>query len=200
MPQHRETASSVSVSELLGKCTAARSTRRRAELRTSDRVKLAATAAMAAGLVGTGAQLAHATVLPSDEHTADSADDITLKSAAVPTPAVDQSAKAHLPIVPEVASAPPQAAVVASATTPALLRQPDAARSAQQDPAPFGLKNLPPEVAGPLAQAEHVIKVLQLVTPGQQADPANAGADSTGGGAVLPGAPVLQTTSWGAEK
>ncbi len=155
---------------------------------------------MAAGLVSTGAQLAHATVLPSDEHTADSADDITLKSAAIPAPTADQPAKAHLPIVPAVASSSPHAAPVASTTTPALLSQPDPVRSAQQDPAPFGLRNLPPAAIGPLAQAEHVIKVLQLVTPGQPTGPANTGTSSRDGGNALPAAHVLQATSWGAEK
>lgn len=54
----------------------------------------------------------------------------------------------------------PQASEIADAAT-------DLTADPAAEPSPFGLQNLPPEVAGPLAQAEQVIKNLQ-----QQAVPA----------------------------
>ena len=97
MPQHRETSSSISVRDLLGDGIAGRSTRHRAEPRTGDRVKLAATAAVATGaLVGTAAQLAQAApLLPMPGgHASNSADTIELKSAAGPDETVKQAAPA----------------------------------------------------------------------------------------------------------
>lgn len=143
MPQHRETSSSISVRDLLGDGIAGRSTRHRAEPRTGDRVKLAATAAVATGaLVGTAAQLAQAApLLPMPGgHASNSADTIELKSAAGPDETVKQAAPA--------ARVPLEKATAAPVAAPA-------------DPAPFGLRNLPPNVADPLAHAEQVIKGLQ---------------------------------------
>ncbi|MFF3566823.1 M23 family metallopeptidase [Nocardia jiangxiensis] len=124
-----------------------RSARHRAEPR-HDRMRLAAGTAVATGaLIGVTAQFAQAAPLPG-AHTANSADTIALKPAvaqAAPT------AEAHTG-VPLEAAAPAPAAAPVAAPAPAA--------------APFGLQNLPPEVAGPLSQAEQVIKNLQ-----QQAAP-----------------------------
>lgn len=162
MPQHRETASSISVGDLLRECAAGRSTRHRAEPRTSDRVKLAASAAVAAGtLVGAAAQLAHAAPVTPDDHKVNSADDIVLKSAAPAAETLEQAAPARrVPL--EYVATTPQPTPVATPT------------------APFGLRNLPPDVAGPLAHAEQVIKGLRLPAPYL----ANKGV-------------VLQARSWG---
>jgi hypothetical protein len=168
LPQHRETSSSVSVRDLLAAGGAGRSTRHRAEPRTADRVKLAATAAVATGaLVGGAAQLAQAAPLlpPLGGHTANSADNITLQSAGDPAETFEQAAPARVPL--EKSTATPVATPVA----------------APANPTPFGLRNLPPEVAGPLSQAEQVIKSLQ-----QQAAPVAAPASR---------GVVLQAQPWG---
>lgn len=163
MPQHRETSSSVSVRDLLGDGVAGRSTRHRAEPR-HDRIRLAAGTAVAAGaLIGASAQLAQAAPLPG-AHTADSADTIALEPAIAPAAQVTP-APAGLPL--EAATPAPQAAPIATPADPT---------------APFGLKNLPAEVAGPLAHAEQVIRNLQL----------QAAPDSATGTGV-----VLQTRTWG---
>ncbi|MCX4093180.1 M23 family metallopeptidase [Nocardia sp. alder85J] len=100
---------------------------------------MAASAAMAAGALITTAQLAQAA--PLSGYDADTVE-----------PAASQPAEP----VAQVAQAAPQAAEIAEAAT-----------DVTTDAAPFGLQNLPPEVAGPLSQAEQVIKSLQ-----QQATPA----------------------------
>ncbi|WP_067895373.1 M23 family metallopeptidase [Nocardia vaccinii] len=151
MPQHRETSSSVSVRDLLGDGVASRSTRHRAEPR-HDRMRLAAGTAVATGaLIGVTAQFAQAAPLPG-VHTANSADTIALKPAVAPAAEATETPAR----VPLEAAAPTPAAAPVAAPAPA----PAAAL------APFGLQNLPPEVAGPLSQAEQVIKNLQ-----QQAAP-----------------------------
>ncbi|MGF6887138.1 murein DD-endopeptidase MepM/ murein hydrolase activator NlpD [Nocardia sp. GAS34] len=150
MPQHRETSSSISVRDLLGDGIAGRSTRHRAEPRAGDRMRLAATAAVATGaLVGTAAQLAHAAPLLPASGGSNNADTIALKTASGPAETAAQAAPARVPL--EKSTAAPAAAPV----------------DALADPAPFGLRNLPPDVAGPLSHAEQVIKGLQ-----QQAAPA----------------------------
>ena len=168
MPQHRETSSSVSVQDLLGDSSAgdgaaAGRTRHRAQPRTADRVKLAASAAVATGaLIGTATQLAHAApLLPGGNNNAP--EPVALKSAATPAhEAEPESAPAPAPVQ---TSAPQQA-------------QPIAAPA----PAPFGLQNLPPEVAGPLGQAEQVLKgIQQQLSPGQAVRPV-AGVVSSGFG------------------
>ncbi|NNH71774.1 M23 family metallopeptidase [Nocardia uniformis] len=119
-----------------------RVSRHRAEPSTADRVKVAASAAVAAGaLIGSAAQLvptlANAAPVPAnnDKHTADAAtavDEAVKQATAIAAPA------------PVEASAPvAEAAEVAG------------------QPAPFGLTNLPPEISGPLAQAEQTLKSLQ---------------------------------------
>src|SRR6266567_491482 len=99
MPQHRETSSSISVRDLLGDGIAGRSTRHRAEPRTGDRVRLAATAAVATGaLVGTAAQLAQAAPLLPGGHASNNADTIAMKSAAGPAETAEQAAPARVPL------------------------------------------------------------------------------------------------------
>ena len=118
-------------------------------------MRLAAGTAVATGaLIGVTAQFAQAAPLPG-VHTANSADTIALKPAVAPVAEATEATEAPAR-VPLEAAAPTPAAAPVAATAPA----PAAA------PAPFGLQNLPPEVAGPLAQAEQVIKNLQ-----QQAAP-----------------------------
>jgi murein DD-endopeptidase MepM/ murein hydrolase activator NlpD len=115
-------------------------------------MRLAATAAVATGaLVGTAAQLAHAAPLQPapGERTSNNTDTITLKTAFGPAETAEQAAPARLPL--EKSTATPAAAPI----------------DAPAAPAPFGLRNLPPNVAGPLSHAEQVIKGLQ-----QQAAPA----------------------------
>ncbi len=101
-------------------------------------MRMAAGAAVAAGaLIGTAAQIAQAAPLSGYD-----------------TDTVEPAAAAAAPQAAEIAA--PQASEIADATT-----------DVATETSPFGLQNLPPEVAGPLAQAEQVIKNLQ-----QQAVPA----------------------------
>ncbi|QIS08856.1 M23 family metallopeptidase [Nocardia arthritidis] len=137
---------------LVGEGVSVRPKRHRAEPATSDRVKVAAGVAVATGaLIGTATQLlpavASATpMLPGSHHHGDQSGSIKLQTKTEPVAETTQVATpvADAAPAPE-APAPAPAAPVA---------------------APFGLQNLPPEVAGPLAQAEQVIKGLQQqVTP-----------------------------------
>ncbi|WP_238845846.1 M23 family metallopeptidase [Nocardia terpenica] len=135
--------------DLLGEGVAGRATRHRAQPCTGDRVRLAASAAVATGaLIGTAAQIANAAPLLPLGHGDNGPDTAQLRPVAVEKNEAEQPAPA--PAAPAENPAPaPQAAPIAASA-----------------PAPFGLQNLPPEVAGPLAQAEQVIKGLQ-----QQATP-----------------------------
>ncbi|AHH15619.1 M23 peptidase family protein [Nocardia nova SH22a] len=166
MPQHRETSSSVSVQDLLGGLSdggGTARTRHRAQPRTADRMKLAASAAVATGaLIGTATQLAHAApLLPGGNNNAP--DPVALKPAVQPEQETQQAA--------EPAPAP--------AETPAA---PQAQPVAAPAPAPFGLQNLPPEVAGPLSHAEEVLKgIQQQLAPAQAVRPV-AGVVSSGFG------------------
>ncbi|WP_280369608.1 M23 family metallopeptidase [Nocardia wallacei] len=125
---------------------AARPNRHRAEPRTGDRMKLAASAAVAAGaIVGTAAQLANAAPLLPIGHESSNGDAIALDSVDEPAAEAKQAVAAPEPVAAPAPEPEAQAVPVA----------------APIQPAPFGLQNLPPEVAGPLAQAEQVIKGLQ---------------------------------------
>ncbi|QLY31765.1 M23 family metallopeptidase [Nocardia huaxiensis] len=163
--------------DLLGDCgagragTATRSTRHRAESTTTDRVKVAAGTAVAAGaLIGAVTQLvpaiAHASPLaPSheDQQTAD--EPVLLKNAAQKFKGGvgDIAATEVTQDAPPVAAAAPVADVAA--------------------PAPFGLTNLPPELSTPLVQAENALKQLQQTIAPQQAVRPVAGVISSGYGA-----------------
>ncbi|MTE11441.1 M23 family metallopeptidase [Nocardia aurantiaca] len=120
--------------------------RHRAEPSAAERVKTAAGAAVAAGaLIGTASQLVPALayaapLLPThDEKPATIGEDV----APVEQTALElKQAKQDVAPAAEIPQAQPVAA-----TTP--------------DPAPFGLQNLPPEISGPLSQAEQTLKTLQ---------------------------------------
>lgn len=157
--------------DLIGEGVTGRPTRHRAETSAVERVKNAAGVAVAAGaLIGTASQVAPALayaapLLPShDEKT--STDPIAFKSVAE-TPVAEQIAAALQPVVQEAPAPEPVA---------------QAAPIAQPVAAPFGIGNLPPEIAGPLAQAEEVLKGLtQQVVPAPAVRPV-AGAVSSGFG------------------
>ncbi|MEU1430622.1 M23 family metallopeptidase [Nocardia sp. NPDC005746] len=119
--------------------------RHRAEPAATDKIKTAASFAVAAGaLIGTGSQLvpalAHAApLLPThDEKAATVAEDVAPVAA---TTDLKQAKDVAAPI----AEPAPEAPVAAPAP----------------NPAPFGLQNLPPEISAPLAQAEQTLKSLQ---------------------------------------
>ena len=154
----------MSVQDLLGNTGAAGRTSHRAQPRTADRVKLAASAAVATGaLIGTATQMAHAAPLLPGGH-ADDPDTVTLKAASVPEPQAEQAAPAPEPDAAETPAAPQAQPIAAPA------------------PAPFGLQNLPPEVSGPLSQAEDVLKnIQQQLAPAQAVRPV-AGVVSSGFG------------------
>ncbi|MET9488538.1 M23 family metallopeptidase [Nocardia sp. NPDC006630] len=173
MSHHRETANSVSVLDLLDdsgihRIGSVARKRHRAEPSTVDRVKVAAGAAVAASaLIGTATQmvpaLAHAApVAPNHENkpAAQDADAAVLRDAA---PAVKQAAE-----------------VAATVAAPAPAGDAPVAAPA---PAPFGLQNLPPEIANPLAQAEATLKDLQQKMAPAAAVRPTAGVISSGFGA-----------------
>ncbi|UGT59904.1 M23 family metallopeptidase [Nocardia asteroides] len=162
--------------DLIGAAETGRPTRHRAEISTVDRVKNAAGVAVAAGaLIGTAGQIAPALayaapLLPTHDDNA-SAEPIAFKSIAE-APLAEQLAAAVQPVA-QPAPAPQPVA--------------QAAPVAQPVAAPFGINNLPPELAAPLAQVEDMLKgVTQQVAPAQAVRPV-AGAVSSGFG-----------TRWGA--
>ncbi|WP_084510217.1 M23 family metallopeptidase [Nocardia lijiangensis] len=164
MSQHRVGPSSITVKSLIGDGVAERPTRHRAESSQIERVRAAAGAAVAAGaLIGAAAQvapaIANASPLAPSRDADQAADEITFKGTAeIETVAAKQA----LAPIAEAAPAPaPVAAPVA---------------------APFGFGNLPPEIAGPLAQVEDILKgVHQQVAPAPAVRPV-AGAISSGYG------------------
>ncbi|MEV6216201.1 M23 family metallopeptidase [Nocardia sp. NPDC051833] len=170
MSQHRMGPESISVKALLGDGGAGRPSRHRAEPSRSDRMRVAASAAVAAGaIVGTAASIAPtiayaAPLLPTHN------DDV--EESVVPDSA-RQAADVNFVAAKQVtapAEAPGQVDAVAA---------PIAAPVA----APFGIGNLPPEIAGPLAQVEDIIQGIQhQVAPPQAARPV-AGPISSGFGA-----------------
>lgn len=161
---------------LIGDEVRVRPTRHRAGVSAAERVKAAAGAAVAAGaLVGTAAQvaptIAYASPLLPDSQDADEVIEAEPVSAAE-IQAVEERVAAARNV--EAAPAPaPQAPVTAVAAE--IAERP-------ANPAPFGLQNLPPEVAAPLAQAEQTInQVQQQLAPTAAVRPV-AGAISSGYG------------------
>ncbi|AFT98776.1 M23 family metallopeptidase [Nocardia brasiliensis] len=154
---------------LIGDDISGRPTRHRAESTAADRVKVAAGVAVAAGaLIGTVSQVAPAVASPllPGAHDGDEADaPIVVKGTGI------------LPIAQAKAAAPAPEAPAPEVPVASQVAAPIAA-------APFGLQNLPPEVAGPLAQAEQILKgVQQQVAPAPQvAVRPVAGAISSGFG------------------
>ncbi|WP_435590564.1 M23 family metallopeptidase [Nocardia sp. bgisy118] len=151
----------------MGDGVAGRPTRHRAESSQAERVRAAAGAAVAAGaLIGGVAQIApaiaNASPLAPSRDADHNADEITFRGTAD---------------IQNVAAAKQVAAPVAEAA-PA----PQAAPVAAPVAAPFGFNNLPPEIAGPLAQVEDILKgVHQQVAPAPAVRPV-AGAISSGYG------------------
>ncbi|WP_040739078.1 M23 family metallopeptidase [Nocardia tenerifensis] len=151
---------------LIGDEISGRPTRHRAESTATERVKVAAGVAVAAGaLIGTVSQIAPAVaspLLPGAHDGDEAAAPMTFRGTGILPVA---QAKAVTP----VAEAPaPQAPVAAEIAAPVA--------------APFGLQNLPPEIAGPLAQAEQILKGVQ-----QQVAPAPSGAVRPVGGEISSG-------------
>ncbi|MEV0295977.1 peptidoglycan DD-metalloendopeptidase family protein [Nocardia sp. NPDC050710] len=150
--------------DLIGDGVSGRPTRHRAESTSAERVKMAAGVAVAAGaLIGTVTQVAPAIAAPLVDHDAEesnqAAEPITFKGTAFST----TQAKFASP----VAQAAPE---------------PVATQVAAPVAAPFGFNNLPPEIAGPLAQVEDILKgVQQQVAPAPAVRPV-AGAISSGYG------------------
>ncbi|WP_431953376.1 M23 family metallopeptidase [Nocardia lijiangensis] len=166
MSQHRVGPSSITVKSLIGDGVAGRPTRHRAESSQVERVRAAASAAVAAGaLIGVAAQvapaIANASPLAPSRDADQAADEITFKGTAeIETVAAKQA----LAPIAEAAPAPEAAPVAAPGA------------------APFGFGNLPPEIAGPLAQVEDILKgVHQQVAPAPAVRPV-AGAISSGYG------------------
>ncbi|MGA6207270.1 M23 family metallopeptidase [Nocardia testacea] len=161
---------------LVGDDVQVRPRRHRAAATATEKVRAAAGAAVAAGaLIGTASQIAPAIayatpLLPGG------GDDEAVKAEPV-TPAADAS--------PAAAERMAQAAPVAETQAAPVQAAPIAAPAPVA--APFGLQNLPPEVAAPLTQAEQTLKQLH-----QQLAPAAA---------VRPVAGVVSSTygsRWGA--
>lgn len=135
---------------LVGGNVSVRPKRHRAEPAAAERLKTAAGVAVAAGaLIGTATQLVPAIangapLLPGTQHSDETTSQIKLKNSDAPLAAARQAVAAPVaevaPEAPPVETAAPIAAPIA---------------------APFGIPNLPPEIAGPLAQAEQVIKGMQ---------------------------------------
>ncbi|WP_378737028.1 M23 family metallopeptidase [Nocardia brasiliensis] len=154
---------------LIGDDISGRPTRHRAESTATERVKVAAGVAVATGaLIGTVSQIAPAVASPllPGAHDGDEAEGpMTFRGTGI------------LPVAQTKIATPAPEAPAAEA--------PVATQVAAPVAAPFGLPNLPPEIAGPLAQAEQILKgVQQQVAPA----PANvavrpvAGAVSSGFG------------------
>ncbi|UGT39786.1 M23 family metallopeptidase [Nocardia yamanashiensis] len=159
--------------DLLGDSGAGRAGRRRhrAEPTTVDRVKVVAGVAVAAGaIIGTGAQLvpalAHAApLLPGHDEKSIGEDVAQADSATELRQARSATVEAAAPVADNAPVA--QAAAIADAGAAA----------------PFGLQNLPPEIANPLAQAEATLKSLQQQFSPQAAVRPVAGVISSGYGA-----------------
>lgn len=151
---------------LIGDGVAGRPTRHRAEPSSSGRVRVAAGVAVAA-FIGTAAQVAPAIAAPllPGAHDGD-------EEAAAP---MTFKGTAELPVEEAKAATPVAEAAQAVAT-------PVAAPIADPVANPFGISNLPPEIAGPLAQVEQVLKgAQQQLAPASAVRPV-AGAISSGFG------------------
>lgn len=153
MPHHRVGPSSITVLSLLDENgvehrAPGRSTRHRIESTAAERVKSAAGAAVAAGaLIGTAAQVANASPLLPGTQDADEAVEAQSVALAAPAPVEEAEAQAAAPA--------PDAAAIPVSEEIALPPEPEPVA------APFGLQNLPPEVSGPLGQAEQALKEAQ---------------------------------------
>ncbi|MFI9506215.1 M23 family metallopeptidase [Nocardia sp. NPDC052566] len=154
---------------LVGAGVTVRPKRHRAESATAERVKIAAGVAVATGaLIGTATQLVPAIanaapLLPGSHHTDDAIAPIKLSGNVGD---IAEAKAAAAPVVEEAPEAPVVATPVAAPIA-----------------APFGIPNLPPEIAGPLAQAEQALKgIQQQVAPPAPAVRPVAGEISSGFG------------------
>ncbi|WP_051022106.1 M23 family metallopeptidase [Nocardia pneumoniae] len=175
MSQHRVGPSSITVHSLLGEGGAAnRPTRHRAEPSAAERVKAAASAAIATGaLIGAASQvapaLAYAAPLLPGAHDAD--EDSAAAPATVKGTGIVPVAEAKAAAAPVAEAAPEPAPATVAATA-----------VAAPVAAPFGIPNLPPEIAAPLTQAEEALRgVQQQVAPPSAVRPVG-GAISSGFG------------------
>ncbi|WP_336087028.1 M23 family metallopeptidase [Nocardia sp. SSK8] len=166
MSQHRVGPESISVQALLGDGVAGRPSRHRAEPSRTDRVRAAASAAVATGaLVGVAAQIAptiaNATpLLPTHNDVQDSVVPESARQDVNLVAAQEVSAHTEAPVQVDAVAAPIAAPVAA----------------------PFGIGNLPPEIAGPLSQVEDILQGIQhQVAPPQSVRPV-AGPISSGFG------------------
>ncbi|WP_280494205.1 M23 family metallopeptidase [Nocardia asiatica] len=172
MSQHRVGPSSITVQSLLGEGgETGRPKRHRAEPSATERVKAAATAAVAAGaLIGAASQaapaLAYAAPLLPGSH---DSDDEQQAASTVKGSSILPVAEAKVAAEPVAEDAPEPAPVASQVAAPVA--------------APFGIPDLPPEIAAPLAHAEEVLKgVQQQVAPAPPAVRPVAGAISSGYG------------------
>lgn len=154
---------------LIGDEVQVRPRRHRAEATAAEKVRAAAGAAVAAGaLIGTASQIAPA---------------IAYATPLLPGGGNDEAVKAE-PVTPASDAPAPVAARMAQAapvadTGPAPVA---AAPIAAPAPAPFGLQNLPPEVAAPLAHAEQTLEQLhQQIAPAVAVRPVAGAVSSTYG-------------------
>ncbi|MFC8383114.1 MULTISPECIES: M23 family metallopeptidase [unclassified Nocardia] len=169
MSQHRVGPESISVQALLAHAdgrSPSRS-RHRAEASRSDRVRVAASAAVAAGaLVGVTAQIAPALafaapLLPTH--------DDSVEESVVPESArQDVDLVAAQEVAAHVETPAPVTAVAAPIAAPVA--------------APFGIGNLPPEISGPLSQVEDILQGIQHQVAPPQATRPVAGPISSGFG------------------
>ncbi|MFE3542445.1 M23 family metallopeptidase [Nocardia sp. NPDC059177] len=169
MSQHRVGPESISVSTLLGDGAAGRPSRHRAEPSRTDRVRVAASAAVATGaLVGIAAQVAPAIayaapLLPTaNDDVADSVVPESVRQEVNLVAAQEVAAHTEVPVQQADAVAAPIAAAPVAA--------------------PFGIGNLPPEIAGPLSQVEDIIQGIQHQVAPQQSVRPVAGPISSGFG------------------
>ncbi|MFR9753252.1 M23 family metallopeptidase [Nocardia sp. 004] len=166
MSQHRVGPDSVTVVSLIGEAAAGRPTRHRAGSVAIDRVRVAAGVAVATGaLIGSAGQMAPAMAAPLLHNASDTDEEAATATAKGNSIRGIQQVAEVQAVAEQVAAPAPVAAKVAAPIA-----------------APFGLQNLPPEIAGPLAQAEQALKgVQQRVAPAPAVRPV-AGAISSGFG------------------
>ncbi|MFD0361488.1 M23 family metallopeptidase [Nocardia sp. GCM10030253] len=151
---------------LIGDGVSGRPTRHRAESTATERVKVAAGVAVAASaLLGTATQVAPAIaapLLPGSHDADEAAAPISFKGTGAQP--ISEARAAATPVaesVPAPQVAMPVAAPIAT---------------------PFGIGGLPPEIAGPLAQVEQILKgAQQQIAPAPAVRPV-AGAISSGYG------------------
>ncbi|WP_028477004.1 M23 family metallopeptidase [Nocardia sp. CNY236] len=169
MSQHHVGPDSITVSSLVGDGATGRPTRHRAEPSSTDRAKVAAGVAVATGaLIGTAGQLAPAMAQASPSHSAPDANEATVVMPALGGADIMPVAQVQAMVDQITDSVPAPAATVEPVAEPIA--------------APFGIPNVPPEIAGPLAQAEQFLQGMQPKAAPAPAVRPVAGAISSGFG------------------